>query len=64
MMPLWQDLYEDDEFECFGTWDECPNCGAIFGGDEYINQRCYACGWSNADETQDDYVSEDDDEQI
>lgn len=33
----------------FGTWDECPNCGAVFGGEEYINQHCHACGWQPGD---------------
>ena len=59
MMPLWIDL--DELTDDGGMWDQCPNCGAIFGGDEYVAQRCYSCGWGNGDET-DDTESEDEDE--
>lgn len=30
-------------------YDECPNCGAVFSGDEYIAQHCAACGWKHGD---------------
>lgn len=56
MMPLWQDLYEGDESDEGGTWDECPQCGSIFGGDEYISQRCFACGWTNLPDSDDDWL--------
>jgi len=39
---------DDEYFDA--TWDNCPNCGAVFGGDEYVSQRCSACGWQNGDE--------------
>lgn len=56
------DLYdydesEDDDNDPDGyfdeVWDVCPECGAVFGGDEYVLQRCYACGWLNTNEPDD-----------
>jgi len=47
---------DDEYFDA--TWDGCPNCGAVFGGDEYVSQRCSACGWQNGDKLD----TEDDDE--
>jgi len=39
----------------FGAmWDNCPNCNAVFGASEYIDQECYACGWFN-DTAEDNY---------
>lgn len=35
-------------------YDECPNCGAVFSGDEYIDQHCASCGWKHGDEPESD----------
>lgn len=40
------DEHTDDHY-FDATWDECPECGAAFSGDEYILQQCFACGWVN-----------------
>ncbi len=47
MMPLWQELYDDDEVD--EALDCCPRCGAIWSMDELDAERCYACGWSFGD---------------
>lgn len=54
IMPLWQDLYEDDELEEF---DCRPHCGSLWGFEERDWQQCDACGWPNVSE---EFLSNDD----
>ena len=42
----------EDEFE--GDYEQCPNCGAIWGCEEFDFQQCDACGWPDIDDDEDD----------
>lgn len=33
----------------------CPNCAAIWGSEEIDEQQCYACGYPNQCEDDDDF---------
>jgi len=40
----------------------CPNCLAIWGFDEIERGRCYACGWPDVEEPDDDLPESDADD--
>lgn len=42
-------MNETDYEDIDELYDNCPDCGAVFGGEESVLQRCSACGWKYGD---------------
>lgn len=43
----------------------CPRCGCAWGFEEIEREKCFACGWEDGDDFEDDYDDfEDDDDDI